>query len=164
MLDKPIPGLKDSKLLSRSQRSKFDELIRAQTSAVSLGWVSAAEIDQLGLSRAVSLAMERAVSKLLVRGYDEIIIDGNINYLPKYKNVRTLVGADNLIESVSAASIIAKHARDNWMINVAEVKFPGYGFGKHVGYGTAEHRRALLQNGICDLHRKSFKPVSMMIV
>lgn len=162
MLNNPLIGLKDSKLLSRSQRVKLDELIRASSPAIGLGWVSPEEIDHLGLSRSISVAMERAMSEILVE-YDEIVIDGNVNFLPEYKNVRTLVRADNLVASVSAASIIAKQARDNWMINIAASKFPRYGFDKHVGYGTLLHRQALANYGVCKLHRKSFRPVALLL-
>ncbi|QQS19247.1 ribonuclease HII [Candidatus Saccharibacteria bacterium] len=95
--------------------------------------------------------------------YEEIIIDGNFNFFKNVKglfshNVRTLVHADDLVPAVSAASIIAKVARDDYMAEMA-AKYPGYGFEKHVGYGTAAHAAALEKHGVTDIHRKSFKPV-----
>ncbi|HUD05426.1 MAG TPA: ribonuclease HII [Candidatus Saccharimonadales bacterium] len=162
ILDRPLAGLKDSKLLSKSQRAKLDKLIRLQSRAIGLGWVTPKEIDRIGLSQAVSLAMERALGEIMIE-YGEIVIDGNVNFLPKYKNARTLVRADNLVACVSAASIVAKQARDNWMINVAARKFPQYGFDKHVGYGTLLHRQALASHGISEIHRKSFKPIALLL-
>jgi ribonuclease HII len=94
--------------------------------------------------------------------FNEIIIDGTVNFLsdtPLGKYVSVLPKADALVPEVSAASIIAKVARDNYMVELAE-RFPGYGFEKHVGYGTALHRTALEELGPCEEHRKSFRPVA----
>ena len=101
------------------------------------------------------------------REYDEIIIDGSINFFRnvtglKTDNIQTLIRADDLIPAVSAASIVAKVARDNRMAELA-VEYPGYGFEKHVGYGTAAHIAALQQFGITDIHRKSYKPIRELL-
>jgi ribonuclease HII len=161
ILGKPIRGLKDSKKLTKADRSKFDVRIRERALAFGLGWVSAAEIDELGMTRAVKLAMERAVAEITIP-YNEIIIDGNYNYLPEFAESRTLVKADDLIPEVSAASIIAKVARDAYMTEMAK-QFPNYKFESHVGYATALHQAALAEFGICELHRRSFAPIRAMV-
>jgi ribonuclease HII len=161
VLAQPIPGLKDSKKLTKLQREKLDAQIRVSAVSFGLGWVPAAEIDQLGLTEAVRLAMRRALAEI-VAVYSEIIIDGNYNFFPELASSRALVGADNLVPEVSAASIIAKVARDKYMADIATT-FPGYAFEKHVGYGTAAHRAAVRGLGICDLHRRSFKPIQAFL-
>lgn len=152
-----IPGLKDSKKLTKKQRERLDADIRIVAVAYGLGWVEPAAVDSLGLTEAVRLAMRRAFDSLAA-GYDEIIIDGNYNYFADNPKARALVGADNLVPAVSAASVIAKVARDRFMAEQA-VHFPGYGFETHVGYGTAAHRAAIQLQGLCMLHRRSFKPI-----
>ncbi|HSW80511.1 MAG TPA: ribonuclease HII, partial [Candidatus Saccharimonadales bacterium] len=154
----PISGLDDSKVLSKNQREKLADIIRFEAAAYSLGWVTSKEIDELGLSGAIRLAMQRAVDLLKI-GFDELIVDGNINYFPDEPRARAIIKADALVPAVSAASIIAKVARDAWMTDVAAKKFPHYCFEKHVGYGTLLHRETLLTHGICNLHRRSFKPI-----
>ena len=97
--------------------------------------------------------------------FHEIIIDGTINFLRDTQlssHVQVLTKADLLVPEVSAASIVAKVARDNYMYKLAE-KYPGYGFEKHVGYGTAAHRKALEELGVCPEHRKSFRPIAEML-
>ena len=148
LLNSPIEGLTDSKLISAIKRSKLSDEILQTAGGYGIGWVTADEIDILGLTKSVSLAMQRA-----------IIIDGNYNFLKEYENVETLIKADLLIPSVSAASIIAKVARDNFMADKSLV-YPGYGFEKNVGYGTKQHLEALNKLGLTDIHRKSFKPMS----
>jgi len=157
LLDKSISGLKDSKKLSKKQRERLDAEIRISAVAFGIGWVPASEVDVIGLTEAVRLAMERALAQITV-SYDELVIDGNYNYFPKHPHSRALIGADNIIPAVSAASIIAKVARDKYMATMAAV-FPGYAFERHVGYGTVAHRSAISRLGLCELHRRSFKPI-----
>lgn len=155
-----IAGLTDSKKLSKKRRDELDILIREQAAGYGLGWVSADEIDQIGLSAALVLATKRAVEQVKVP-YHEIIIDGTINFLKdtsKGQYVTTLKKADLLIPSVSAASIIAKVARDNFM-TAQDAMYPGYKFASHVGYGTAVHRAAIETLGVTPLHRLSFAPL-----
>lgn len=156
-----IDGLTDSKKLTKKRRDELDVIIRHQAAGFGLGWVDAAEIDQIGLSAALVLATKRAVEQIKVP-YHEIVIDGTINFLKdttKGKYVTTLKKADLLVPSVSAASIIAKVARDNYMSEQDDI-YPGYKFGSHVGYGTAVHRAAIDELGVTPLHRLSFAPLA----
>jgi ribonuclease HII len=162
LLRRSIPGLKDSKQLSREQREKLDVIIRKQALAFGVGWAEASEIDALGMTAAIKLAMERALDCIKI-DYKEVVIDGSLNFLRDNPKVRSLTKADLFIPAVSAASIIAKVARDNFMAELA-AKYPGYGFERHVGYGTAIHSAALNQLGVSDIHRKSFKPIRALQV
>lgn len=160
--------LKDSKKLTAWQRNDLNEKILHGARATGLGWVSAAEIDEMGMSKALKLATRRAVETVQAQKvpFSQIIIDGKVNFLAGTalgKYVSTLIKADDLIKEVSAASIIAKVARDNYMIELAE-KYPGYGFERHVGYGTAAHMAALQELGLCPEHRRSFAPCKKMHV
>lgn len=153
--------LKDSKKLTAKKREKLNGLILAEA-AVGLGWVSSVELDALGISEALRLATRRAVK--IVQGlrvpFSQIVIDGKVNFLKGTaleKYVSTVVKADDLIKEVSAASIVAKVARDKYMVDLA-VKYPEYGFEKHVGYGTLAHRKAIEKFGVCPEHRRSFEP------
>lgn len=155
-----IDGLTDSKKLSKKLRDELDVLIRKQATGYGLGWVSAAEIDEIGLSASLRLATRRAVEQVKVP-YHEIIIDGTINFLAdtsKGRYVTTMKKADLLVPSVSAASIIAKVARDTYMAEQDAI-YPGYKFSSHVGYGTAAHRAAIEKQGVTPLHRLSFAPL-----
>lgn len=160
VLAEPISGLKDSKLLSKIQREKLDKIIRDEALAFGIGWATAAEIDELGLTSSCRLAMKRALEEITL-DYDEIIIDGNYNFLSENQKAKTLIKADALIPAVSAASIIAKVARDNYMVGLAE-KFPGYGFEQNAGYGTVKHLAALAEFGPSNFHRFSFAPIKTL--
>lgn len=160
-------GLKDSKKLSLKTREDLSGKILRRAKATGLGWVSASEIDEIGISEALKLATSRAVKSVqgLHVPFSQIIIDGKVNFLKGTKlskYVSTMPKADNLIREVSAASIIAKVARDHYMYEIAS-RYPGYGFEKNVGYGTAEHLKAIRELGICDEHRKCFEPIKSMV-
>ena len=157
ILKQPINGLKDSKLLTRLQREALAREIKAKSEAWGLGWVEPAQIDAIGLTKATTIAMNLAVQQLPL-GYQEIIIDGNFNYLADKPMSRTLVKADVTVPGVSAASILAKVARDDYMLAAAK-KFPLYHFDKHVGYGTHLHLESIKRYGACELHRLSYKPL-----
>jgi ribonuclease HII len=158
-----IEGLTDSKKLSKTRRDELDIIIRDKAAGYGLGWVSAEEIDEIGLSEALKLATIRAVEQVEAP-YHEIMIDGTINFLKetsKGQYVTTLAKADLLIPSVSAASIIAKVARDNFMAE-QDLVYPGYSFTSHVGYGTAVHQAAITELGVTPLHRRSFAPIAKL--
>lgn len=161
ILTKPINGLKDSKLLSKLQRQRLDVEIRLNTEAIGIGWVEPAVIDDIGINAAVKLAMRRALDQI-ADTYDEVIIDGHINYLADRPKTRELIKADSLVPAVSAASIVAKVARDNFMADI-DSQYPAYGFAHHVGYGTAAHLQALKLNGVTILHRRSYKPIKALL-
>jgi len=157
----PIDGLNDSKKLTKKRRDELDVIIRERAAGYGLGWVHANEIDDIGLSEALKLATRRAVEQVNTP-YHEIIIDGTINFLAgttKGEYVMTMPKADLLVPSVSAASIIAKVARDTYMAEQDAV-YDGYKFASHVGYGTAVHRAAIEQRGVTPLHRLSFAPLA----
>lgn len=162
ILRQPIIGLKDSKKLSKSQRERLAIRIHQEAGSVGLGWVEASELDEIGLSAAVGLAMQRAMEQISVH-FDEVIIDGNFNYFPSDSRAKAIVKADDSEPCVSAASIVAKVARDSYMATVAHRKYPEYAFDSHVGYGTSLHHQMLRLYGISDLHRKSFRPIQAIM-
>ncbi len=161
VLGNPIEGLKDSKLLSKKQRERLATQIELQANAIGLGWVEATVIDEIGLTAAVKLAMERALEQIGI-AYDEVIIDGNVNFLVENPKARAVIKADATVPAVSAASIIAKVARDKYMAELP-AEYTGYDFDKHVGYGTALHLEKLKLYGVSDLHRHSFKPIAALL-
>ena len=162
-----VAELKDSKKLSAKKREKYAEIIMREAPATGLGWVSPREIDELGISEALRLATRRAVKSVraLHASFSQIVIDGKVNFLSLTtlaKYVTTMVKADDLVKEVSAASIIAKVARDKYMLEAGK-RFPAYGFDKHVGYGTAAHIAAIRENGPCEEHRRSFEPIKSLV-
>lgn len=161
VFDRPMRGLRDSKELTKAERERLAERIHRRALACGLGWTTPAEIDEFGMTGATSLAMRRAVDALAT-AYDEIIIDGAVNYLKEDPTARTVVKADSTIAVVSAASIIAKVARDDYMARIAQ-EYPDYGFEQHVGYGTSLHQERLRLHGVSALHRRSFKPVRALL-
>lgn len=162
----PLEGLADSKVLTKLARKRMDAVIRAKALAFGVGWASVEEINIFGLTQALRLAMQRAVTEAeasAAQAATEIIIDGSFNFFKGDPRAHTMVGADALIPEVSAASIIAKVARDQWMAEVAAKQFPLYQFEKHVGYATALHRELLRAHGVSALHRRSFQPVKELL-
>lgn len=157
ILSTDVEGLNDSKLLSKKRREHLDPIIRSHASVIGIGWVEPAVIDEIGINKAVGLAMQRALEMITIE-YDEVIIDGNINYCRDNPKARAIIKADATVPAVSAASIIAKVARDDYMADLS-LKYPEYGFSKHVGYGTALHIDMLKKHGVSDQHRKSYKPI-----
>ncbi|MFA5003913.1 MAG: ribonuclease HII [Candidatus Saccharimonadales bacterium] len=161
ILHYPIKGLKDSKKLTKLQREKLTKQIYEEAVAVGLGWVNPAEIDEIGLTKAVGLAMKRALAQITIE-YDEMIIDGDYNFFPAEPRAKAIIKADDSVPAVSAASIVAKVARDDYMAEVS-AQYPGYAFEKHVGYGTAAHLAALKLLGVSDMHRLSYKPIQKLL-
>jgi ribonuclease HII len=158
-----VEDLKDSKKLSTKKREALSEIILKESPATGLGWVNSEELDNIGISEALKLATKRAVLEVQAShtAFSQIIIDGKVNFLKdtKLENyVSTLARADDLIREVSAASIIAKVARDKYMVDLS-AKYQEYGFDSHVGYGTKKHIEAIYNYGICPEHRKSFEPI-----
>ena len=158
-----IKKLTDSKKLSAKRREELYVLIKEKALAAATGWVSSAEIDEVGLSEALRLATRRAVEQIQKTKvpFSEIIIDGTMNFLAGTKletYVSTLKKGDFLVKEISAASILAKVERDKYMMKLDAV-YPEYGFGKHVGYGTAAHQKAMEEFGLTPEHRRSFRPV-----
>ncbi|MDL2363426.1 MAG: ribonuclease HII [Patescibacteria group bacterium] len=160
ILHQAIPGLADSKVLTKKQRELLAVQIHATAQAVGLGWVTAAEVDALGLTAAVRLAMQQALAAI-TEPYDGIIIDGNYNFLHEYRASEAIVKADGTIPCVSAASIIAKVARDAYMAELHDAEL--YGYKTHVGYGTKLHQERLRLHGVSGQHRKSFKPIAALL-
>lgn len=159
--DSTIIGLTDSKKLTAKRREQLNREIRRTAAAVGLGWVSAKKIDEIGLSSALKLAAQRAMAQIRIE-YDHIIIDGTIRLIDDQRVV-TMKQADVLVPCVSAASIVAKVARDAYM-RVMATSFVDYGFESHVGYGTAVHTAALAKLGPSLIHRLSFAPLKQSTV
>ncbi len=150
------PGLADSKTLSARRREALDAAIRATCLDLAIGIASAAEIDRLNILQATLLSMQRAVAGLRLRP-SLVLVDGN-RAPPLDVPARAVVGGDATQPAISAASIVAKVWRDARMAEL-DGQYPGYGFGRHFGYGTAQHLQALRQLGACAEHRHSFAPL-----
>ena len=151
-----VPGLTDSKLLDPARRTALARIIRRDALAWAVASATVEEIDAMNILQASLAAMARAVDAL---GFepDEIVVDGL--HVPRMAlPCRALVKADRLVPAVSAASILAKTARDDEMVSL-DALFPGYGFARHKGYPTAEHLAALCELGPCGIHRRTFGPV-----
>jgi ribonuclease HII len=158
---RPIAGLKDSKLLSERKRTVLEIKIQDQALAFAVACASVEEIDRLNILQATMLAMQRAVQALQCAP-DEAWIDGN--RAPKLAcRARTFVQGDRLHPVISAASILAKTARDAEMLRMHE-RYPQYGFDRHKGYPTAEHLALLRRHGASDIHRRSFAPVRRILL
>ena len=158
---RPVTGLKDSKALDPGRREALARAIRARALAWALGWSDAGEIDALDILQATLLAMRRALQGLAIHPC-RAQVDGNrcpsIAGLGFDCAVEAVVRGDTRVAAISAASILAKTARDAWMRRAAEA-YPQYGFARHKGYPTPQHLRLLAEHGPCRLHRQSFAPV-----
>lgn len=158
--DNGVAGLKDSKLLSAATREELSAEIRTRALAWALGVAEADEIDRINILEASLVAMSRAVAALAVAP-QRVVVDGNRT--PRLDcQARAVVGADRYIPAVSAASILAKVARDRLM-TALDRAYPEYGFARHKGYPTAAHRQALIRFGPCPAHRRSFGPVRAVL-
>jgi ribonuclease HII len=158
--DNPIEGLTDSKKLSEKKREYLSALIKERALSWSLGRAEANEIDQINILQASLLAMSRAVAGLPIQPY-HCLIDGN--RCPELDcTSEAIIKGDLKIESIGAASIIAKVARDNEMKEL-DKKYPGYGLAQHKGYPTKAHIQAIQKLGVVEIYRKSFAPVRKVL-
>jgi ribonuclease HII len=160
---RPIRGVADSKVLTAGERERLNRVIRRRALVFGIGWADPAEIDVLNILQATFLAMRRAVLALSVIP-DLMLVDGNqlphLAGLGEGLSARAIVGGDATEAAISAASILAKTARDSYM-NQMDAVYPAYEFASHKGYATAAHLRLLALHGPCPLHRRSFAPVQM---
>lgn len=160
----PIEGLADSKILAEARREALAPLIRERALAWATGMAAVEEIDTLNILQATLLAMQRAIAALAVQPA-HVRVDGNrcppLAALGYPCTAEAIVGGDATVAEISAASILAKTERDAWMRRAAQA-YPGYGFERHKGYGTAVHLQALARLGPCPLHRRSFAPVKSL--
>ena len=158
--ERPIDGLKDSKLLSEKRREQLAEEIHEKAISWAVAHASVDEIDRMNILHASMLAMQRAVAALTVRP-DEAWIDGN--RCPSLAcRARAIVQGDRLHAVISAASILAKTARDAEMRR-QHARYPQYGFDRHKGYPTPQHLALLERHGPCAIHRRSFLPVQRQL-
>lgn len=148
-----IEGVNDSKKLSEKKREALYNKIIDECLAYAIGVADEKEIDEINILQATFLAMKRAVDGLSVKP-DCALVDGN-QIPPLDCSVTTVIKGDSKSESIAAASILAKVARDRYMLKMAQ-KYPQYCFEKHKGYGTKLHYEMIEKYGICDIHRKSF--------
>ena len=157
--DHGINGLADSKKINTKKREDLALLIKKHAQAWAIASSSVEEIDQLNILQATLLAMKRAVESLSLTP-DIVLVDGN--HCPQLEYpVRPIIKGDSLISEISAASILAKTARDAEML-ILHSRFPLYGFDQHKGYPTKKHVAALKTHGVSAVHRRSFSPVKSM--
>lgn len=158
---RPIAGLADSKRLSAKRREALAVDIRARAVAWSVAWADPAEIDAINILAATLLAMRRAILGLWVSP-GGVRVDGNrlpnLDFFGRHINGQAIVGGDSQVAEISAASIIAKTARDQKMMELDRL-YPCYEFARHKGYGTDVHRARLREFGPCREHRFTFAPI-----
>ena len=160
ILKNSIPGLNDSKKLSEIKRNKLEPLIYANALACAVVHVSVETIEEINILQASLLGMQQVVKKIK-QHYDEILVDGN--KCPEFnKPAQAIIGGDGKIAEISAASILAKNARDRLMCDL-DKEFPHYGFAKHKGYGTKYHMQQLQKHGPCIHHRKTYAPIQKLL-
>jgi ribonuclease HII len=182
---RPIPGLADSKKLSEKKRQHLAPLIKEEAFAWGIGWASVEEIDQMNILQATFLAMSRAVTECLSLlaspmsslpaheppdVFVDVMVQVDGNQSPAAFNgpwhwpyqTQTIIKGDESVPAISAASILAKTARDAAMMQLHE-HYPAYGFAQHAGYGTARHLACLIEHGPSPVHRKSFAPVARLL-
>ena len=155
-----IRGLADSKVLAEAVREKLAERIKSRSIAWAIASASVEEIDSINILRASLLAMRRAVEALGMEP-EEVCVDGLHTPDIAFK-CRAIVRGDSLVRAISAASILAKTARDAEMA-LLDLRYPGYGFASHKGYSTPQHLAALKMLGPCEIHRRSFEPVHVLL-
>ena len=157
---RPIRGLADSKVLAQPVREKLAARIKERAIAWAVASASVEEIDAINILRASLLAMRRAVEALGMEP-EEVCVDG-LHIPDIVYRCRAIVRGDSRVKAISAASILAKTARDAEMTRLDE-RYPVYGFANHKGYSTPEHLAALKVFGPCEIHRRSFEPVHVLL-
>lgn len=155
-----IRGLRDSKVLARSRRESLYEEIVARADAIGVGCVEVEVIDRINILEATRLAMREALAHL-PRPPDHLLIDALTIREAAYPQ-RAIIDGDAISASIAAASIVAKVTRDR-ICDEMDAHFPGYGFARHKGYGTRRHYAALIREGPCAWHRRSFAPIRMLL-
>ena len=159
--DKPIVGLADSKVLSETRREALAAIIKERAICWAIGRAEVDEIDRINILQASLVAMQRAVAALDPLP-EHVLVDGNRS--PAFHcSSQAIIKGDSKIPAISAASIIAKVARDREMCELANV-YPGYGLETHKGYPTKIHIQALHALGVTAIHRKSFAPVKKILM
>jgi ribonuclease HII len=157
---RPVEGLGDSKKLTAECREELAPLIQARAIAWAVAWADAAEIDRINILQATFLAMRRAILGLRICP-GSIEVDGNrlpnLMFHDRQMDGNAIVGGDDKVAAISAASILAKVHRDRMMVALDRI-YPDYGFCRHKGYATVEHRERILRHGPCQQHRRSFRP------
>lgn len=156
----PIEGLADSKKLSEKQRDRLAPVIRDRALAWSVAYADVGEIDNLNILQATLLAMRRAVEALPIRPH-QVLVDG-LHCPQTGIPSEAVVKGDSKVAAISAASILAKTARDELMLQLHEL-YPHYGFADHKGYPTTAHLAALREHGVSSVHRRSFRPVRELL-
>ena len=160
-----IEGIADSKVLSPEERASLAVVIRREALCFGIGWADREEIDALNILQATFLAMRRALLAMTVIP-DHVLVDGNrlpcLEGLGAPMTARAIIAGDATQPAISAASILAKTVRDNYM-NQMDALYPGYEFATHKGYCTPDHQRLLELHGPCPLHRRSFAPVRLKL-
>lgn len=154
--DVTVQGLADSKVLKPSVRSSLEQQIKRSCLCWAIGTASPDEIDQFNILRATLLSMKRAIDGLSLAP-DRVLVDGN-HFPDIHYPGEAIIKGDARVPAISAASILAKVTRDAMMGSYAK-KYPGYGFERHVGYGTKFHLNSLSQYGVTSIHRKTFAPI-----
>jgi ribonuclease HII len=163
--ERPIDGIADSKSLGADERAALSLSIRRDALSFGIGWADRAEIDALNILQATFLAMRRALLAMTLTP-DHVLVDGNqlphLGGLGWQMTACAIIDGDVTEPAISAASILAKTARDNYM-NHMDTLYPAYSFASHKGYGTPAHQRLLELHGPCPLHRRSFAPLRLKL-
>ncbi len=164
-LNKALAGVRDSKEMTPNQRESLVDTIKEVALAWGIGHTSAKEIDEMGIVPATKTAMQRALANALEDNElepDCLFLDYML--WPERRDIPqvSIVSGDKHSLSIACASVIAKVWRDNFMLEL-DAEFPQYGFAKHKGYGTAEHRRAIEKYGPIEFHRQYYKPIQMIL-
>lgn len=158
--DEPIEGLRDSKKLTAKRRDELAEEIKAKALCWCVADASVEEIEEMNILKDTMLAMRRAVLGLRIEP-KLVLVDGNrLPEVPYPANA--IVKGDDKVAAISAASILAKTTRDHRMDEL-DLRYPGYGFAKHKGYGVKEHIDAIKRLGVCPEHRKTFEPIASIL-